>query len=105
VRRVSTPVGRPGFAGRPAMMSRPMPIPGSIQTLADCEVARGTALPRRTDAKGVSIPQDPRPEGPILHLPVTFTDGSLTEKLNKTGVRLWTEVFLAGFTSWVRLCR
>jgi hypothetical protein len=26
-----------------------------------------------------------------LHLPAAVTDGSLTENLNKTGVRLWTD--------------
>jgi hypothetical protein len=36
---------------------------------------------------------------PILprsrHLPLAVTDGSLTENVNKTGVRFWTDVFLA----------
>lgn len=29
-----------------------------------------------------------------LHLPLTVVDGSLTEKINKTGVRLWTDLSL-----------
>jgi hypothetical protein len=48
-------------------------------------VARLPARRRQLDQR--------RPSGILprsLHLPVAVTGGSLTEKINKTGVRLWT---------------
>ena len=56
---------------------------------------------------GTFLPRPSVTRGPIhghrsilpasLHLPVAVTEGSLTEKLNKTGVRFWTDCSNADF--------